>query len=68
MSIDKIGATMDQIAWLILCLHELIGHDKTADALGVPRTFGEGAGCSACQYERTRSPADRETLLHALKG
>jgi hypothetical protein len=38
---------MDILDWYIAMLHQLIGHDRTADYLGQPR--GEKAQCRLCR-------------------
>lgn len=55
---------MDPIGRFIAMLHEMLGHDKAAAFLGVPR--GDRAACLICRYERTRTEVDRLAVIAAL--
>ena len=41
---------MDTIGWLIANLHQMLGHDRTADFLG--QDHGDKERCILCRYER----------------
>jgi hypothetical protein len=55
---------MDTIGWAIAMLHNLIGHDKAAAALGVPA--GDKRACLICQYERNPAGQARQAVITAL--
>jgi len=55
---------MDPIGWFIATTHQLLGHDKAAQVLGVPP--GDKVGCAICRYERTHAEVDRLAVLGAL--
>jgi hypothetical protein len=50
------GRVMDTIGRFIATLHNLLGHDKAAAAMGVPA--GDKRQCLICQYEQYPGPGD----------
>jgi hypothetical protein len=54
---------MDIYGWFIANLHQLLGHDKAAAALGQPT--GDKTACVLCAYER--GTVDRQVVLVALQ-
>lgn len=55
---------LDALGWYIATLHEMLGHDKAAAALG--QAPGDKAGCLICAYERDRTPEARAAVIEAL--
>ena len=58
------GAMMDAIGWFIATAHSVLGHDHTASLIGsLP---GDRTDCLLCKYERERTEASRQAVIHAL--
>jgi hypothetical protein len=55
---------MDTIGWFIATLHNLLGHDKAAAAMGVPA--GDKRQCLICQYEQRPDDLKRQAVIRAL--
>ena len=55
---------MDTISWYIATMHQLLGHDKAAAALGVPA--GDKSACLICQYEQDCTPVRKQAVIDAL--
>jgi hypothetical protein len=55
---------MDAIGWYIATMHQLLGHDQAAAALGVPP--GDRSVCVLCAYEAGPTPERRAAVLAAL--
>lgn len=55
---------MDSIDLYILRLHELIGHDHTAEVLG--QDPGDKSKCLICAYERDPTPENKQAVEQAL--
>ena len=55
---------MDAISRLIAILHNLLGHDKAAQVLGVPP--GDKGACLICAYERRPDDEARQAVIRAL--
>lgn len=55
---------LDPIGWYIATMHQLLGHDKAAAALGVPPF--DKADCLICRYESTGSNEDILAVAAAL--
>lgn len=43
---------LDTIGWYIATMHQILGHDKAAAAMGQTVTDGEREHCILCKYER----------------
>lgn len=54
----------DAIGWYVATMHQLLGHDKAAAALGVPA--GDEGACLICACERDPSPERRRAVAEAL--
>lgn len=57
---------MDVIGWFIGNLHQLLGHEKTAQVLGVEA--GDKAECLLCRFERGDPDVPRERVIAAIGG
>jgi len=55
---------MDQLGYYIAVMHNLLGHDKAAVALGVPA--GDKRTCLICQYEANPTDENRAAVIAAL--
>jgi hypothetical protein len=55
---------VDAIGWYIATMHQLLGHDKAAAALGVQS--GDKGRCLICAYEREPTPERRQAMAEAL--
>jgi hypothetical protein len=57
---------VDAIGWVIGNLHQLLGHDKAAAALGMP--VGDKSACLLCRYEAHPTEENRRAAERALGG
>lgn len=55
---------MDVYSWYIANLHQMLGHDKAAQVIGVPP--GDKDACLICAYEREPTDEHRQRMLDAL--
>lgn len=54
----------DSFGWYVATMHQLLGHDKAAAAMGVQP--GDKGSCLICAFERDPSPANREAVISVL--
>ena len=55
---------LDSIGFLIVSLHQSIGHDKTAVVIGMPA--GDKSACLICAYMRQPDDLTRQAVIRAL--
>jgi hypothetical protein len=55
---------MDTIGWMIANIHQLLGHEKAAMALGVP--VGDKDTCLICAYEVDPTDERKQAVIDAI--
>lgn len=56
---------MDPVGWYIVTMHQMLGHDVAAAAMGVPA--GDKSQCVICDYEKTPTTENRKAVIAALR-
>lgn len=55
---------LDPFGWYIVHMHQILGHDKAAIAMG--QDIGDKRLCIICAYERNPTPEGREAVYAAM--
>jgi hypothetical protein len=55
---------LDVYGWFICSLHQMLGHNKAAAAIGQPA--GDRADCLICMYEENPTEHNRQAVINAL--
>ncbi len=60
----ELAHPMDIFSWYVATMHQLLGHDKAALAMGQDPAPGER--CLLCEYEEDPSPERRRAVVAAM--
>jgi hypothetical protein len=61
---DAADLKMDPIGWFIATTHQILGHDKCAQVLGVDPHDGEV--CKLCEYEKNPSDEGKREIIRSI--